>query len=142
MVKLLVKNGVKTSVAGSCTIIFFSIRVFFHRHWRFAGQQGKGGGHLLFHSTTSTRSRTLRHLFATLHVRWLSRILIPTLVFTRLLLDENYHLIELPFDWLIHDAVFVCLLDEYLSIIVLSFLDLNLISILVKKEDRELMLWR
>ena len=28
----------------------------------------------LFHSTTSTRSRTLRHLFATLHVRWLSRI--------------------------------------------------------------------
>ena len=63
-------------------------------------------------------------------------------MFTRLLLDENYHLIELPFDWLIHDAVFVCLLDEYLSIIVLSFLDLNLISILVKKEDRELMLWR
>ena len=26
------------------------------------------------HFTTSTRSRTLRHLFATLHVRWLSRI--------------------------------------------------------------------
>ena len=32
------------------------------------------GDHLLFHSTISTRSRTLRHLFATLHVRWLSRI--------------------------------------------------------------------
>ena len=27
-----------------------------------------------FISTASTRSRTLRHLFATLHVRWLSRI--------------------------------------------------------------------
>ena len=35
-----------------------------------------------------------------------------TLVFTRLLLDEIYHLIELQFDWLIDDAVFVCLLDE------------------------------
>ena len=54
--------------------IFFSIRVFFHRHWWFTGQQGKGGDHLLFHFTTSTRSRTLRHLFATLRVRWLSHI--------------------------------------------------------------------
>ena len=53
---------------------FFSIRVLFHRHWRLTGQQGKGGDHLLFHSTTSTRSRTFRHLFATLHVRWLSHI--------------------------------------------------------------------
>ena len=50
----------------------FSIRVFFHRHWRFTGQQGRGGDHRLFHSTTSTHSRTLKHSFATLHVRWLS----------------------------------------------------------------------
>ena len=35
---------------------------------------GKGGDHLLFHSTTSTSSWTFRHLFATLHVRWLSHI--------------------------------------------------------------------
>ena len=35
---------------------------------------GKGRGSFLFHSTTSTCSRTLRHLFATLLVRWLSRI--------------------------------------------------------------------
>ena len=41
---------------------------------RLTGQQGKGGGHLLFHSTTSTHSRTFRHLFAILHVRWLSHI--------------------------------------------------------------------
>ena len=53
---------------------FFFYQGFLHRHWRFTGQQGKGGYHLLFHSTTSARSRTLRHLFATLHVRWLSRI--------------------------------------------------------------------
>ena len=38
--------------------------------------------------------------------------LISTLGFNRLLLDGIYHLIELPFDWLIDDAVFVCLLDE------------------------------
>ena len=33
-----------------------------------------GRDHLLFHSTTYTRSRTFRHLFATLRVRWLSYI--------------------------------------------------------------------
>ena len=54
--------------------IFFSIRAFFHWHWQFIGQQGKGGDHLLFHSTNSTHSRTFRHLFATFHVRGLSRI--------------------------------------------------------------------
>ena len=34
----------------SCNVLF--IRVFFHRHWRFTEQQGKGGDHLLLHSTT------------------------------------------------------------------------------------------
>ena len=53
---------------------FFFNQGFLHRHWRFTWQQGKRGDHLLFHSTTSTRSQTLRHLFATLHVRWLSCI--------------------------------------------------------------------
>ena len=94
-------------------IILFFYQGFLHRHWRFTEQQGKAGDHLFFHSTTSTRSRTLRHLFATLHVRWLSLFLIATFVFTRLLLDEIYHLIELPFEWLIDDAMFVFfLLDE------------------------------
>ena len=82
-----------------------TIYIFFYQG--FLHGQGKRGDHLLFHSTTSTRSQTLRHLFATLHVRWLSRIFN-----TRLLLDEIYHLIELPFEWLIDDAMFVCLLDE------------------------------
>ena len=54
--------------------LFFSIRVFFHGHWRLTGQQGKGEDYFLFHSTNSTRSRTFRHLFTTLHVRWLSLI--------------------------------------------------------------------
>ena len=34
------------------------------------------------------------------------------LVFTRVLLDQIYHLIKLPFKCLIDDAMFVCLLDE------------------------------
>ena len=44
--------------------------------------------------------------------------LIATLVFTRLLLDKIYYLIELSFDWLIDNAMFVCLLDE----LILGFL--------------------
>ena len=38
--------------------------------------------------------------------------LIATLVLTKLLIDEIYHLIKLPFQWLIDDAMFVCLPDE------------------------------
>ena len=53
---------------------FFSIRAFFYGDRRLTGQQWKGGDHPLYHSTTSTCSQTLRHLFATLHVRWLSLI--------------------------------------------------------------------
>ena len=55
-------------------LFFFSVRVFLHRIWRLTGLQGKGEDHLLFHSTTSIHSRTFRHLFATLHVKWISHI--------------------------------------------------------------------
>ena len=94
---------------------FFFYQGFFHRHWRFRGQQGKEGDHLLFHSTNSTRSQTLRHLFATLHVRWLSRIFNRNACVyqTATRWDLSiYPFIELPFEWLIDDAMFVCLLDE------------------------------
>ena len=53
---------------------FFFLSGFSSQTLRFTGQQWKGGDHLFFHPTTSSRSRTLRHLFATLHLRWLSRI--------------------------------------------------------------------
>ena len=53
-------------------IPFFFIRVFFHGHGWLTGQQGMEGDHFSFHSTASTRSRSFRHLFATVHVRWLS----------------------------------------------------------------------
>ena len=95
--------------------IFFSVRVFFHRHWRFTGQQEKEEDHLLFHSTTSTCSRTLRHLFATLHVRWLSHIFnrIACIYQTATRWDlPPYRITIWLIDWLIDDAMFVCLLDE------------------------------
>ena len=69
-------NYHKTSLLSQFFVlsIFFSIRVFFHGHRRLTGQQEKGAEHLLFHLTTSTRWRTFRHLFTTLHVRSLSHI--------------------------------------------------------------------
>ena len=98
--------------ATFCNVFFFFLSEFSSQPLAIHRTAGKRGDHLLFHSTTSTRWRTLRHLFATLHVRWLSLFLIATFVFTGLLLDEIYHLIELPFEWLIDDAIFVSLLDE------------------------------
>ena len=60
---------------------------------------GEGKGPSLFHSTTSTHSRTFIHLQLCMwddyHI-----FLIPPLAFNRLLLDEIHHLIELPIDWL------------------------------------------
>ena len=68
------QNLIFSIEVGSIAFNFFFYQGFLHRHWQFSGQQGNGGDHLLFHSAISTHSRTLRYLFATLHVRWLSRI--------------------------------------------------------------------
>ena len=67
--------------------LFSSIRVFFKDNEDSQNSLGREG--TIFYSTLT----------------------LP-LVFTRLLLDEIYHLIELLFEWLIDDAMFVCLLDE------------------------------
>ena len=71
--------------------------------------QGNGGNHLLFHSTTSTCSRTFRHLFATLHERWLSLLIAPW--------DLPPYRITI---WLIDETLsfFVCLHDD----LILAFL--------------------
>ena len=55
-------------------LFFFLSRFYFTDIDDSQDSRGKGGNHLLFHSTTSTHSRTLRHLFTTFHMRWLSRI--------------------------------------------------------------------
>ena len=82
--------------------VFFSIRVILHGHWRLTGQEGKGGDQLfipLYHYHPLTNIQTFILQLCT----WddFRIFLIAPLVFTRLLLDEIYHLIELPFDWLI-----------------------------------------
>ena len=78
-------------------LLLFLCGVFFHRHWRFKGQQGKEGDHILFSSTNSARSQTFRHL--QLCEMTTTVFLITTLEITRLLLNEIYRLIELLFDW-------------------------------------------
>ena len=55
--------------------------------------------------------KTLRHLFETLHVRWISRI------FNRNACFQIYHLNELPFDWLID-----WLIDWWCNICLLTWL--------------------
>ena len=73
-------------------------------------------GTILFHSTTSTRAQTFRHLFATLNVRWLSHI------FNR---NTCIYLSATRWDlppyritiWMIDDVIliFVCLHVELIS---------------------------
>ena len=65
-------------------------------------QDSRGRERTIFfpHSTTSTCSRTFRHLFATLHVRWLSHIFNSTGCIYQTVSRWDYHLIELPCVWL------------------------------------------
>ena len=93
---------------------FFSIRVFFTD--TDDSQDSKGSEGTIFYSILPLPPAH-KHwgiylqlcMWDDYHV-----LLIATLVFTRLLFDEIYHLIELPFEWLIDDAMFVCLLDEFI----------------------------
>ena len=62
-------------------------------------KRGRKGTIFLFHSTTSTRSRTFRHLFVTLHMRYICQTV------------TRWDRIAI---WLIDDVtlIFVCLLDD------------------------------
>ena len=101
------------------SFFFFSIRVFFHRHLQLTGQQGKGGDHLLFHSTISTCSRTFRHLFATLHVRWLSHIFNCNAFIYQTATRWDLPTYRITI-WLIDDVmlIFVCLLVDLILVFV------------------------
>ena len=77
-------------------------------------QRSRGREETIFYSTLPL---PLVHEHSDIYLKLCMRddyhvFLIATLVFTTMLLDEIYHLIELPFDWLIGDAKFVCLLDD------------------------------
>ena len=72
-------------------------------------------GTILFLSTTSTRSRTFRHLFATLHVRWLSHIFNRNACIYQI--ATRWHLPPYRITiWLIDDVIlflFVCMLNWF-----------------------------
>ena len=127
----------QTQLSKKINSFFISIRVFFHGHWRLTGRQGKGKDHLLFHSTTSSRSQrlrhlfvlfhsttfthsqTFRHLFATLHVRWLSHVFNSNACFYQTAPRWVLPLYRITIS-LIDDVIlfFVCLLDD----LILGFL--------------------
>ena len=106
------QNLIFSIEVGSIAFNFFSIRVFFTDTDNSQGSRGMEG--TIFYSTLP---------FPPTHEHWdiylqlcmwddYHVFLIATLVFTKLLLDEIYHLIGLPFEWLIDDTMFVFLLDE------------------------------
>ena len=88
-------------------------------------QDGRGD-HRLFLSTTFTRSQTFRFFFATLHVRWLSRIFNRTACkyqnATRWDLPPNWNTI-----WLIDEKMLisVCLHDDFLLGFLLQQIDIG-----------------
>ena len=88
-------------------IRFFLYQGFPHRHWQSTGQQGREG--TIFSSTLPLQPAHKHWEIYLQLCMWddYHVFLDATLVFTRLLLDEIYHLIGLTFEWLIDDAMFV-----------------------------------
>ena len=106
--------------------LFFSIRIFFHGHWRLTGEQGKGGDHLC-----STLTLPLVHehsdiYFATLHMRWLSRISNCTACIYQAATRWDLPPYRITI-WLIDDVmlIFVCLLVDLIQGFCYSYLTLE-----------------
>ena len=107
-------EGIPTAKNETNDSFFFSVRVFFHGHWQLAGGEGKGREGTIFYSTLPL-PRAHEHSDINLQLcTWddYHIFLIAMLLFTRLLLGEIYHLIELLFDWLNMWCwfLFICLL--------------------------------
>ena len=103
--------NIDSSVVGVSYCIqslFFSMRVFFRDTED--SQESRGREGTIFYSTLSLPPAHEHWDIYLQLCMWddYHVFLIATLVFTRLLLDEFFHLIKLPID----DAMFVCLLDE------------------------------
>ena len=93
-------------------LLFFSIWVFLTDTDDSKDSRGKSGDHLLFHPATSPADEhsdinLQLYTWDDYHI-----FLIALRLFTRLQLDEIYHPIELPFDWLMMGCYFLCLLDD------------------------------
>ena len=117
----------------TCWVFLFTIRFSFTDTGNSQNSRGREG--TIFYSTLPL---PLAHEHWGIYLQlcmWDDYLvfLIATLVFTRLLLDENFHLIELPSDWLFDDAVFICLLGGLVCYFSLIFSMWNLISRFDKK---------
>ena len=126
---------------------FFSIRVFFRRHWRFTGEQEKGGDHLY-----STISFPPAHKHSEVYLqlcKWddYRVFLITPLRFTFIFNYRTATRWDLPsqkiITWLIGDGIlsFVCLLDDVILVFITSIwhrklvdLDLHRLSTLYYKQ--------
>ena len=107
-------------------INFSSIRLSFHGHWQLTEQQGKEGDHFLLHSTTSTRSQTFRHLFATLHVRWLSHVF-----------NRNACIYQTATQWDLQAyRITIWLIDDVMLIVVCLTVNLNLGFVIVTLHEK------
>ena len=105
-------NSVLLLLVVPLVATFFSLRFFFTDTGDSQDSRGREG--TIFYSTLPLPPA---HEHSDIYLQlcmWddYHVFLIATLVFTRLLLDEIYHLSELPFEWLIDDAMFLCLRDE------------------------------
>ena len=80
----------------------------------------------MFHSTTSTGSRTFRHLFATLHVRWLSHIFNRTVCIYQTTTPWDLPTCRITI-WLIDDMTLsFCLITNLIKNFLISFYRLEL----------------
>ena len=103
--------------------IFFSLRVFFHRHWQLTGSGSEGN---IFYSTLPlppTHGHSDSY-FTPLHMRWLSNISNRTACIyqTATRWDLPPYRITI---WLIHDVmlIFVCLLVDLIQGFFLQLFD-------------------
>ena len=109
-VDILMKCFVKHGNINSGSRYFFFYQDFLSRTLTTHRITRKGGDHLLFLSTTSTRLRTFRHLVATLHVRWISHIFNRTACIYHVATRWDLPLYRITI-WLINDVmlIFFCL---------------------------------
>ena len=101
-------------VAGNIEVLFFYFFLsgFFSRT---LATHRTAGDHLLFYSATSTCSRTFRHLFATLNVRWLLHIFNRNACIYQTATRWDLPPYQITI-WLIDDMIliFVCLLVDFI----------------------------
>ena len=92
---------------------FFFYQGFLSRTLTTRWTAGKGGDHFLLNSTTSTCSQTFRHLFATLHVRWLWPIFNRTACIYQTATRWDFPAYRITI-WLINDVmlIVICLLVD------------------------------